>query len=119
MLRGEELLERLKQLRGASRKELLRACGYVSRSGNGRERINCTAFYTALLDAHGISFRGKRSGVERRGRKCTYRASVHWNGNLIVGRAYLSMLDFRPGDQFEIKLSPSQIQLVLLELADD
>ena len=119
MLRGEALLEKLKELSGASKEDLIRACGYVSTRSDGLERVNFTAFYTAVLDAKGVTFSRGSAGDGRRGRKASYKARVHHNGNLMVGRRYLSMLDFRPGDRFEIKLSPSQIQLVLLELADD
>lgn len=119
MLRGEELLEKLKELSAASNKDLARACGYVSRRGDGMERVNLNAFYSALLDAKGVKFAGAGASCGRYGRKARYKTKVHFNGNLMVGKTYLSMLNFRPGDRFEIKLSPSQIQLVLLEMADD
>ncbi len=119
MLRGEELLGKIKELPGASKEELARACGYVSTRSDGLERVNFTAFYSALLDAKGVKFAGNSTGGGRRGRKVSYKTKVHHSGNLMVGQRYLSMLDFRPGDRFEIKLSPSQIQLVLLDMADD
>jgi hypothetical protein len=37
---------------------------------------------------------------------------VQGNGNLLVGKAYTGLLDLRPGDEFEIKLSRKQIRLV-------
>jgi hypothetical protein len=39
---------------------------------------------------------------------------VHFNGNLMVGRAYTDMLDLKPGDQFRIQLGQGQIRLVPL-----
>ena len=119
MLRGEELLGKIKELSGASKEDLARACGYVSTRSDGLERVNFTAFYSALLDAKGVKFAGGGAGGGRRGRKVSYKTKVHHSGNLMVGQRYLSMLDYRPGDRFEIKLSPSQIQLVLLDTADD
>lgn len=119
MLRGEELLSQIKAMPGASREELARACGYVGCRQDGMERVNFTAFYSALLDAKGITFAGAGSGSGRRGRKISHKTKVHNSGNLMVGQRYLAMHDFRPGDRFEIKLSASQIQLSLIEQADD
>jgi hypothetical protein len=31
-------------------------------------------------------------------------ATVQGNGNLLVGKAYIAMLDLEPGGEFEIKL---------------
>ena len=115
MLRGEALLERIKAMPGASKEELARACGYVGRRQDGMERVNFTAFYSALLDAKGIKFAGAGSGSGRRGRRISYKTKVHHSGNLMVGQRYLSMHDFQPGDRFEIKLSASQIQLVPID----
>jgi hypothetical protein len=38
--------------------------------------------------------------------------SVGYNGNLLVGKAYTGLLDFKPGDEFEIKLDRKQIRWV-------
>lgn len=53
MLTGQELLARVKQLGDASKSELVRSCGYVSKKKDGSERLNFTAFYQALNDAKG------------------------------------------------------------------
>jgi len=37
---------------------------------------------------------------------------VHFNGNLMVGKAYTQQLDLKPGDSFEIRLEKGQIRLV-------
>jgi hypothetical protein len=39
-------------------------------------------------------------------------AKVHFNGNLLVGKAYTDQLGLKPGDEFEIKLGRKQIQLI-------
>jgi bifunctional DNA-binding transcriptional regulator/antitoxin component of YhaV-PrlF toxin-antitoxin module len=38
-------------------------------------------------------------------------AKVHFNGNLMIGKAYTDQLGLEPGDQFEIKLGRRQITL--------
>ena len=114
MLSGKELLERIKQLGDRPRAELVRDCGYVSTRGDGQERLNFTAFYEALLDAKGMQLgRAASQGTGRRGRKLSYLTKVQFNGNLMVGAAYIAQLGVKPGDQFEIRLGKQQIRLVL------
>ena len=52
------------------------------------------------------------NGKGKAGRSLSYVATVQGNGNLLVGKAYTGLLDLRPGDEFEIKLSRKQIRLV-------
>ena len=115
MLKGGELLSRVKELGDVSKSELARSCGYVSTRKDGGERLNFTAFYEALLEAKGVSFLvgGSRRG-SRPGRKLSYIATVHGNGNLLVGKAYTGMLGMQPGDEFEIRLGRKQIKLIPL-----
>jgi hypothetical protein len=40
---------------------------------------------------------------------------VHFNGNLMVGRAYTEKLQLKPGDQFRIHLHDGEIRLTPLE----
>ena len=88
MLRGSELLSRVRELGDVSKSELVRACGYVSTKKDGGERLNFTAFYEALLDAKGVSLgEGGGKGSSKPGRKLTYVATVQGNGNLLVGKA--------------------------------
>jgi len=119
-LTGSDLLAKVKELGDASKSELVRATGYLSTKKDGTERLNYTAFYEALLEAKGMTL-GDRSSKEhqRPGRKLSYATKVQFNGNLMVGRAYTSMLELRPGDVFEIKLGRRQIRLVPVGASDD
>ena len=110
MLTGTELLAKFKELTGTTTKsEMIRACGYVTTTPSGRERINCTAFYAALLEAKGVEL---DNAPRKPGRRLPYRAKVQFNGNLQIGEAYLKQMGFEPGDEFEIKLGRKQITLV-------
>ena len=110
-LTGDALLARLKELDGAQKSDLVRACGYLSFKKDGSERLNFTAFYEALLDAKGVELvTSKRNG--KPGRKLSFTAKVQFNGNLMVGKAYTALLDLHPGDEFEIRVSKKQIRLV-------
>ena len=52
-LTGSDLLALVESMTGKSRAEVARCCGYSSTT-NDRERVNFTAFYTALLAAKGV-----------------------------------------------------------------
>lgn len=109
-LTGADLLARVQQLDGASKSDLVRACGYVSTKKDGTERLNFSAFYDALLEAKGINLEGSKT--TRRGRHLSFTAKVQFNGSLMIGKAYTALLDLQPGDEFEIKLSKKSIRLV-------
>ena len=111
-LEGAELLAKVKELGDASKSDLVRACGYVSTKKDGTERLNFTAFYEALLNAKGVDVGGGGSEPGKAGRKLSFNTKVQFNGNLMVGKAYTALLDLKPGDEFEIKLSRGGIRLV-------
>ena len=116
MLTGSDLLAKVKELGDVSKSDLVRACGYVSTKKNGGERLNFTAFYEALLEAKGINLGDSGvAGIGKGGRKLSYIATVHGNGNLLIGKAYTALLDLKAGDEFEIKLGRKQIRLLPTE----
>ena len=104
MLTGSDLLAKVKELGDVSKSELVRACGYVSTKKKGGERLNFTAFYEALLEAKGVNLGDSGvAGIGKGGRKLSYIATVQGNGNLLIGKAYTSLLDIKAGDNFEIQ----------------
>ena len=116
MLTGSDLLAKVKELGDVSKSDLVRACGYVSTKKNGGERLNFTAFYEALLEAKGVNLGDSGvAGIGKGGRKLSYIATVQGNGNLLIGKAYTTMLDLKAGDEFEIKLGRKQIRLLPTE----
>ena len=119
MLTGSDLLAKVKELGDASKSELVRQCGYVSSKKDGSERLNFTAFYEALLEAKGMSLGDGGKDRGKPGRGLSYMAKVHFNGNLMIGKAYTDQLGLEPGDQFEIKLGRKQITLAPIGAADE
>ena len=113
MLTGSDLLAKFKEVEGLSDSEQCRACGYVSTKKNGEPRLNYTAYYKALLEAKGMKMGG--SSVGKGGRKLSYVATVQGNGNLLIGKAYTALLDLKPGDEYNIKLTKKQIRLTPTE----
>jgi len=114
MLTGSDLLAKVKELGDSSKSELVRQCGYLSTKKDGSERLNFAAFYEALLEAKGMSLGEGGKDRAKPGRGLSYMAKVHFNGNLMVGKAYTDQLGLKPGDEFEIKLGRKQIQLLPL-----
>jgi len=118
-LSGAELLAAFERWQLLPRAELVRRCGFVSVTDGGQERLNYTAFYEALLEATGVHLgdgstkaggaRGQRLG--RSGRILAYYTKVQFNGNLMVGRAYLDLLQAKPGDRYLIQLGRNAIRL--------
>lgn len=111
-LKGEALLERVKELEHLTREEKARECGYYTVAEDGSERLNIMKFLNALIDAEGIELDGKASnGNSRGGRSASFRISVQANGNLLIGAAYTKKMDLHPGDEFEISLGRRHIHL--------
>ncbi len=120
MLQGAELLAVVEQWRSLPRPEIVRRCGYLSVNQAGQERLNYTAFYEALLEAKGLHLgngRGRRTSG-RSGRSLPFHTKVQFNGNLMVGRAYLDLLEAKPGDHFVIRLGRQAIRLLPLNEAE-
>jgi hypothetical protein len=118
MLTGSDLLAKVKEMGDVSKSDIVRACGYVSSKKDGSERLNFTAFYEALLSAKGVDF-GLGTKVGKGGRKLSFTTKIQFNGNLMVGKAYTSLLDLKPGDEFQIKLGRKQIRLIPLGAEDE
>jgi hypothetical protein len=103
MLKGAELLAKVKELGNAPKSELVRACGYVI-----KDRVAFTQFYEALLEAKGVDLGSKTA---KRGRGLTYKAKVQFNGKLQIGDGYLREMGYEPGAEFDIKIGRNSITL--------
>ena len=114
VLTGKELQEKVSQMKGANKKDIAKACGYVTQTQSGQERISLMAFYNALLEAEGMNFDAASEGGGR-GRSATYKVSVHKNGNILIGAAYTKEMGLEPGDEFEIKLGKKLISLTRVD----
>ncbi len=110
-LSGKELLKKVKELTGASKKEIARASGYITKTKNGKERVNLMKFMSAYLAAEGLGIDNESNGT-RGGRTASYRIQVQKNGNLLVGAAYTREMGLEPGTEFEISLGRKHIKLI-------
>jgi AbrB-like transcriptional regulator len=109
-LTGKALKAKIKELSSLSKSETAKGCGYYSVGKNGNVKVNLTKFYDAVLQSEGINV-DEKSGGDGRGREASYRATVHQNGQILIGSAYTRALNLSPGDEFEIKLGYKHIHL--------
>jgi len=103
MLTGAELLAKVKELGDCNKSDLVRGCGYIK-----GDKLCFTQFYEALLEAKGVKL---AAAGKKAGRKLSYKTKVQFNGNLMVGSAYLDEMGFKPGDGFEIKVNRNSVTL--------
>ena len=54
MLTGFELINTIGSIETTDEKEIARKCGYATVTKNGKEKINLTSFYEAILIAKGL-----------------------------------------------------------------
>jgi hypothetical protein len=114
-LTGEALLRKVKELGNLSKEEKAKACGYVTQTKGGVDRVNKMKFLNALIEAQGIELDGKQKDLNGRGgRSASYRIAVQANGNLLIGPAYTKQMDLEPGDEFKITLGRKHIKLTQL-----
>ena len=116
---GEELLQKVKELGGASREDKARECGYFTETKNGVERVNMMKFLNALLDADGVQLDSKAVGGGRGGRSASYKITVQSNNNLLIGAAYTKQMGLKEGDVFEISLGRKHIHLKQIDKNGD
>ncbi|NJR26097.1 MAG: AbrB family transcriptional regulator [Richelia sp. CSU_2_1] len=113
-LTGKALLQKVKELAHLPRRETAKLCGYYSTTKSDRTRVNLTGFYNAVLAARGIPL-NRDSNKDGRGREATYRATVHKNGQIVIGTTYTESMGLTPGDEFEIKLGYKHIHLIQID----
>jgi hypothetical protein len=109
-LTGKALKTKIKELSHLKKSETAKTCGYYSVAKDGTVKVNLTKFYDAVLQSQGINIDDKPK-ADGRGREASYRATVHQNGQILIGAAYTRALDLVPGDEFEIKVGYKNIHL--------
>lgn len=113
-LTGKDLLAKVKENEGLTKRELAKDCGYYTVGKDGQTRVNLSEFYDALLSAKGIQLEPEKS-ADGRGREASYTLTVHKNGQIVIGAAYTQEMGLKSGDEFKIKLGYKHIHLVKLD----
>ncbi len=109
-LTGKALLQRVKELSHLAKRETAKQCGYVKTSPSGAVRTDLSGFYDAVLSAKGVKL--DETTRDRRGKVATNKATVHKNGQLLIGSAYTKGMGLKEGDTFTIKLGYKHIHLI-------
>jgi AbrB-like transcriptional regulator len=109
-LTGKTLLQRVKELSHLAKRETAKQCGYVKTSTSGGVRTDLSGFYDAVLAAKGVKL--DETSRDSRGKVATYKATVHKNGQLLIGSAYTKGMGLQEGDTFTIKLGYKHIHLI-------
>ncbi|WP_373540896.1 AbrB family transcriptional regulator [Chamaesiphon sp.] len=109
-LTGKALLQRVKELSHLAKRETATQCGYVKTTKAGVTRTDLSGFYDAVLTAKGVKL--DETSRDNRGKTATYKATVHKNGQLLIGAAYTKEMGLKEGDIFSIKLGYKHIHLV-------
>ena len=109
-LTGKALLQKVKELSHLAKRETAKQCGYVKTSPTGGVRTDLSGFYDAVLAAKGVKL--DESSRDSRGKVATYKATVHKNGQLLIGSAYTKGMGLKEGDVFTIKLGYKHIHLI-------
>ena len=113
-LSGKELLAKVKENDGLTKRDLAKECGYYTVGKEGQTRVNLADFYDALLAAKGIQLEPEKA-ADGRGREASYTLTVHKNGQIVIGAAYTQEMGLKTGDEFKIKLGYKHIRLVKLD----
>jgi hypothetical protein len=111
-LTGQALLDLVRSCgENTPREELIRLAGYTKKVKDGSTRLMYANFMEALLEAQGTKIGIKTSTPQstgaRMGHPLSYLTRVHFNGNIMVGRAYVAMLPLHDkGTEFKVVVSP-------------
>lgn len=120
-LTGQDLLNHVASMsEDTPRDELIRQAGYVKTAKDGTTRLMYAMFMEALLEAQGTKIGVKTttpSSGTRMGHPLSYATRVHFNGNIMVGKAYVAMLPHHDkGQEFKVvvnhETNPGGINLV-------
>jgi hypothetical protein len=109
-LTGKALLQKVKELSHLAKRETAKQCGYVKTSPSGAVRTDLSGFYDAVLSAKGVKL--DETSRDSRGKVATNKATVHKNGQLLIGSAYTKQMGLKEGDTFSIKLGYKHIHLI-------
>jgi AbrB-like transcriptional regulator len=109
-LTGKALLQKVKEFSHLAKRETAKQCGYVKTSASGSSRTDLSGFYDAVLAAKGVKL--DETSRDTRGKVATYKATVHKNGQLLIGSAYTKGMGLKEGDVFTIKLGYKHIHLI-------
>lgn len=99
-LKGDELLAKVRDLKGKSPDDMALATGYVTRKGNPK----VADFNHALGVANGYfsESAAPSTAAAKKGRAPSYQATIAGNGSAVIGGAYTAAIGLVTGDKIKI-----------------
>lgn len=104
MLKGAELLAKIKEMGEASKTDIAIACGYVSTKKDGSPRVLFTQYYEAIIEAKGVDLGtpAPKAGPKR-GKALSWNVAVSKAGVIPVSAGYSALLGLEAGDRVAIE----------------
>lgn len=100
MLKGAELLAKVKELGDAPKDKVCEACGYV----NAKGKPSYTAFYEALIEAKGLILAPPTTARKpKKGKPLSWNVAVSKTGVIPISAGYSSLLGLAPEDRVAIE----------------
>jgi len=93
---------------------IIAEAGYVRTMPNGKERVEYSAFNTALLASKGLSL-DRKPAAKPLGRDLSYRATVLKPGHAVIGRGYLRQIGAEPDSMIGIEVRGNRL---IIRVAD-
>ena len=97
---GQDLLDCVTRLKGASEREVMEEAGYAYHRAGGTLSFRQSEFYRALNQAQGIEMAYETRGYHR---EPTWEAKAGKKGCITLAAVYTKLLEIKPGDRVKIE----------------
>lgn len=104
MLKGAELLAKIKEMGEASKTDIAIACGYVATKKDGSTRVLFTQYYEAIIEAKGVDLGTPTAKAgPKKGKPLSWNVAVSKAGVIPVSAGYSALLGLEFGDRVSIE----------------
>ena len=122
-LRGQELLDYVRENSGTPEKELATGAGYYTTTAEGNLQVNTKPFYQELAIAQGIMTPdsiGRGPEGNRRGKGLSYLLKTNpKSGNAVLTGGYLTQIGVKPGERIGVEVIAESQEVVLKRASDE
>lgn len=104
MLKGAELLAKIKEMGAASKTDIAIACGYVATKKDGSQRVLFTQYYEAIIESKGVDLGTPAAKAgPKKGKPLSWNVAVSKAGVIPVSAGYSALLGLESGDRVSIE----------------
>lgn len=116
-LTGQQLLDKIAEMKTASRGEIAIACGYIKTHKNRKHSPNIGAYAEAVIAAHNLDI-GVVELRRKPGKRRSYSTAVNKFGTVAIRIAYTNEAGWKPGDTIGITVCDGEINLCRTAVAE-